>query len=104
MSIHDEEVRGVEGQLQVFLNSVLDGGEWRVSLSGRYILEKKAPFTKYLEDGWAPEEVWKLWRGGINLYPCRKSKFVSPIVHYNLFTTLTELSWLHYTSSLVAKS
>jgi hypothetical protein len=52
----------VEVQLHV-LASALDGGEWWISLPGRFIPSQKPPVTIGQKVGWAPEPVWTLWKG-----------------------------------------
>jgi hypothetical protein len=48
---------GVEVYLQMFLTSVLDGGEWSVSRASGY-----RPVHIGQETGWFPNPARKLWR------------------------------------------
>jgi hypothetical protein len=42
------------------LTSVLDGGEWSVSLPGRFTSREKAPGTHWI-GVWVPEPLWTRW-------------------------------------------
>jgi hypothetical protein len=48
-----------------FSTSVIDGGEWSTSLSGRFTPGEVASgnlVTIGQEAGWTPEPAWTLWR------------------------------------------
>jgi hypothetical protein len=102
-STHHKDVWKSGRTAPSILNLGINGGEWRVSRSGRYILEKKAPFTKCMKYEWTQEEVWTMWRRGMNFLSVPEIEVFPLIIHASLFTILTELSWLPYTSSLVTK-
>jgi len=51
---------GVEVQLQAFLNSALDGGEWSASCPGHFTPGKHTLIHTVQEARWAPEPVW-IW-------------------------------------------
>jgi hypothetical protein len=39
----------------------IEGSEWSTLQVGRFTPGEKALITTQLDDGWAPESVWKLW-------------------------------------------
>jgi hypothetical protein len=50
-------IGGVEIQLHAFLTSILDGGEWSASRSGRFTPRERALGTHW----WASESSWTRW-------------------------------------------
>jgi hypothetical protein len=58
--------RGGEGcSFYSFLNSVLDGGEWSASRSGRALPRERTPDTRWIEG-------WVCFRAGLNTETRRK--------------------------------
>ena len=61
---------GVEEQLQVFLNSALDGREWSTLFHLLYLWETTLVPTEQ-ENGWAPEPVLHSFREDKSLAPAK---------------------------------
>jgi hypothetical protein len=49
-------------QLNIYLTSAQDGGEWSASSPGSLIFKEKAARTHCNGTGWASEPVWALWK------------------------------------------
>jgi hypothetical protein len=59
---HAMKMYGSGGTAPPLLTSVLDGGKWPPSFSGRFTPGKQSPVSIEQEAGWAPDFVWRLWR------------------------------------------
>jgi hypothetical protein len=87
----------VEIQLQTFLASALDGGEWSASWSGHFSSAERALFT-HRTGGWLDR------RAGLDAVEARKLSWSDgnrgwffDLLVRSLVTLLTELSWFQHT-------
>jgi hypothetical protein len=63
---------GVDVWIHIFLTSALVGGERSASGPGRFTPEEEPQVPIVQEAGWAPEQVWTIWRSQ-NSCPYRES-------------------------------
>jgi hypothetical protein len=71
---------GVEVYLHAFLISALDGGEWPVLRSGRFIPRERAPGTHWIGSWMGPSAVLDTVVKRKIPSPCRESYPRTPIV------------------------
>jgi hypothetical protein len=56
-------------QVETFLTSALDGGQWSASRPAALAPRREAPVPIGMEAGWAPDPVWTLWSREESLIP-----------------------------------
>jgi hypothetical protein len=62
---------GEEAELQSFLTSALDGGDWSNSRLGRFTHKRKTLVPTQQDAGWAPAPIWTFRKTEKSVAPTR---------------------------------